>query len=66
MTTATVPLAEISHQAIQLLCREIGIANTARFLNQYSIGQENYVEDRKAIFKDQSVQEIVAEIKRQR
>ena len=39
MTTTTMPLAEITHNAIQILCKEIGIANTARFLNQYSSGK---------------------------
>ena len=66
MTISATPLAEITHNAIQLLCREIGIANTARFLNQYSVGQGNYVEDREAIFKNQSVEQIVLEIKRLR
>ena len=66
MTIRATPLAEITHNAIQLLCREIGIANTARFLNQYSFGQGNYVEDREAIFKNQSVEQIVLEIKRLR
>ncbi len=33
MTTTTIPLAEITHKAIQILCREIGIVNTVRFLN---------------------------------
>ena len=66
MTTTTMPLAEITHNAIQILCKEIGIANTARFLNQYSVGQGNSVEDREVIFENQTVEQIVAEINRGR
>ena len=66
MTTTTIPLAEITHKAIQILCREIGIVNTVRFLNQYSVGQGNYVEDREVIFENQTMEQLVAEIKRGR
>ena len=66
MTTTTIPLAEITHNEIQILCKEIGIANTARFLNQYSVGQGNSVEDREVIFENQTVEQIVAEINRGR
>jgi hypothetical protein len=66
MTTATVPLAEITQQAIHLLCQELGIVNTARFLNQFSTGYGNYTEEREALFGKMSVEEVAAEIKRQR
>ena len=66
MTTATAPLAEITQSAIRLLCREIGIVNTARFLNQFSTGHGNYTEERHDLFGDLSVEEIVTEIKQRR
>ena len=66
MTTNTIPLAEIAHKAIQILCREIGIVNSVRFLNQYSVGQGNYLEDREVIFENQTTEQLVAEIKRGR
>jgi hypothetical protein len=33
MTVETKPLSIITQQAIELLCKEMGIANTLRFLN---------------------------------
>jgi hypothetical protein len=33
MTAQTVPLQELTVSTIKLLCREIGVVNTARFLN---------------------------------
>ena len=66
MIKTTMPPAEITHSAIQILCKEIGIVNTARFLNQYSFGQGNSVEDREVIFENQTVEQIVAEINRGR
>lgn len=60
------PLAEITQSAIHLLCQEIGIVNTARFLNQFSTGYGNYTEERDDLFGNKSVDEIMAEIKRLR
>jgi len=64
--TAAIPLAEITHSAIQLLCRQIGIANTARFLNQFTTGYGNHTEERDQLFGHLTVKDIAAEIKRQR
>jgi hypothetical protein len=64
MTTGTIALAEITQSAIRLLCQELGIVNTARFLNQFSTGYGNYTKERDDLFGDISVEEIVAEIKR--
>ena len=66
MTIATAPLAEITQSAIRLLCQEIGVVNTARFLNQFSTGFGNYTEERYDLIGDKSVDEIAAEIKRLR
>lgn len=66
MTTAPVPLAEITSTAIRLLCREIGIVNTARFLNQFTSGFGNYTEERDQILGNPTVDELVAEIEQMR
>jgi hypothetical protein len=66
MTTSSAPLAEITATAIGLLCREIGVANTARFLNQFTTGVGNYAEEREQLFGDPTVDELVAEILRRR
>ena len=66
MTTTAMSLAELTRSAIQLLCQEIGVVNTARFLNQFTLGYGDYAEEREQLFGQLSVEEIVAEIKRQR
>jgi hypothetical protein len=58
--------AEITTDAINLLCREIGPVNTARFLGQFSNGTGDYTQDRHRILKEQSVTELVAEIRNRR
>lgn len=64
MTIKTKPLAEITQEAIGVLCREIGIVNTLRFVNQFTTGYGNYTEEREALFGEMSMDEIIVEIKR--
>jgi hypothetical protein len=59
MITETQPLRQITRQAIELLSKEIGIANTIRFLSQFSTGYGNYTEERDAMFKDLTLDEIL-------
>jgi len=58
--------AQITTTAIELLCREIGPANTARFISQFTVGSGDYTRDRDAIVGSRSVSDIVSEIKSQR
>ncbi len=58
------PLAEITQDAIHVLCQEIGIVNTLRFVNQFTVGYGNYTEERKTLFAEVTMDEIVTEIKR--
>jgi hypothetical protein len=62
ITTAT-PLTELNVTAIRLLCQEMGVVNTARFLNQFTTGYGNYTEERDQLFGEMTVDEIVAKIK---
>lgn len=57
-------LYEINHRAISVLCREIGIVNTLRFIRQFSTGYGNYTEEREAFFKEKSLEDILSEIKK--
>jgi hypothetical protein len=59
MSRQTKSLNEITQQAIQVLSKEIGIANTVRFLNQFSTGYGNYTEERESLFKDLTLDEIL-------
>jgi hypothetical protein len=66
MITSTMPLTELTTTTIKLLCREIGVVNTARFINQFTTGYGNYTEDRDQLLGERSVDDLVAEIKRRR
>jgi len=58
------PLAEITQDALRVLCKEIGIVNTVRFLSQFTVGYGNYTEEREQLFADMTLDDIVAEIER--
>ena len=67
MSTAMVkikPLAEITQDAIRVLCQKIGIVNTLRFVNQFTVGYGNYTEEREQLFADLTMDDIVSKIKR--
>ena len=66
MTVTTKPLAEITQEAIGILCREMGIVNTLRFVNQFIAGYGNYTEERETLFGEMSLDDITTEIKRTR
>ncbi|QQS48111.1 MAG: hypothetical protein IPM66_05545 [Acidobacteriota bacterium] len=66
MTVEVKPLVEITHEAISLLCKNIGIVNTIRFINQFTTGHGNYAEERREIYKDMTLDEIVSEMEKDR
>lgn len=55
-------LHEISDQAIRILVRELGPADAARFIGQFSTGYGDYTEERKVVFQDLTLEEAVREI----
>ena len=57
------PLSEITEQAIRLLVREMGPADAARFISQFSTGYGDYTKDRKELFKGLSIDDVVREIR---
>ena len=60
------PLSEITEQAITLLAREIGIADTIRFISQFSSGYGNYTEERDALFGALTLEDIFEELDQSR
>ena len=66
MNVQTKPLNDITQQALTLLTKELGIANTVRFLNQFSPGYGDYTVERDALFADLTLDEILAAIKNQK
>ena len=66
MTVHEKALTEITKEAIEVLSNEIGIANTIRFINQFTAGIGNYTEERTLLFEDMSLGQILTEIKKMR
>ena len=63
MTVDVKPLNKINERAIDLLTRELGVADTLRFMMQFSLGEGNYTEERAALFGALTLEEIVEEIR---
>ncbi len=62
MKIQTKPLNEINQEAITLLCQQIGLANTIRFLNQFNTGYGNYTKEREQMFTNMSLDDVITEI----
>lgn len=60
------PLSEITQQAMSVLAKELGVANTLRFISQFTSGYGNYTEERRELYADMSLDDILAEMKADR
>ena len=64
MTAAlTLPLTEVTRRAFDVLTRELGPADAARFVAQFSGGSGDYMADRIALFAGLSVAELATDIR---
>jgi len=66
MIAETRPLAEITQEAIRVLFLNMGVVNTVRFINQYTTGYGNYTEERRELFADQTLDDLVSQIEQRR
>jgi hypothetical protein len=57
------PLSDINEQAIRLLVQEMGAADAARFISQFTTGYGDYTKERKELFKDLTLDEVVQQIR---
>jgi hypothetical protein len=57
------PLIDINEEAIRLLSREMGAADTARFISQFTTGFGNYTEERKELFEGLTLEGAAREIR---
>ena len=64
MSVAARPLAETTHKAITVLSKELGVAETVRFLSQFGTGFGDYTRERDTIFRGLTMDEILSEIRR--
>ena len=60
------PLAQITQEALHILYQKLGIVDTVRFLNQFTVGYGNYTAERDALFADMMLDDILADIKCER
>ena len=58
------PLAEVTERAIGALVREPGVADTARFLQQFGAGYDDYTKAREALFEHLSLDEVIEQSRR--
>lgn len=61
MNATQKPVGELNQRVIDLLCREIGVAETLRFLGQFNLGTGNDTEERDALIGHLTLEEIIAE-----
>jgi len=57
------PLMEINAHALRLLIEDLGIVNTARFIQQFTTGAGDSVAEKERIFGTKTVAEIAAAIR---
>jgi len=66
MNIETRPISEISHRATRILFEKMGVVDTIRFLNQFSIGQGDYTKDREGWLSDISLDDAISQMKVER
>ena len=59
MDTQALTLSELSQRAVAALTREIGVAGTLRFLNQFRRGSGDYTAERGALLGEPSLEELL-------
>jgi hypothetical protein len=62
MNTQLKSLHDITQEAIQILSKEMGIADTIRFLNQFSQDYGDYTQERDAMFQDLTLDDILRQM----
>lgn len=63
MNMQTRPISEISRRAAHILFKEMGVVDTIRFLNQFSVGRGDYTKERDNWLGKISMDDAVAQIK---
>jgi hypothetical protein len=63
MTVQIRPLTEVTRRAIEVLTRELGSADTLRFIKQFTTGIGNYTAEREQLFGEESLDQLLAAAK---
>jgi hypothetical protein len=64
MTARQKPLSEVNYEAIRLLSEKLGLADTLRFVNQFTTGHGDYTKERDRLYGDLTLDEIVSAIEK--
>lgn len=62
MIVQTKPLSEVTQQALVVLMKEIGVVNTVRFLNQFTMGYGDYTAERDTLFAALTLDELLTAV----
>ena len=57
-------LNKVTHQALDVLIKEIGLADTLRFVNQFTKGYGDYTKQREKLFHGMELEGLLEEIRR--
>ncbi len=57
---------EVNKTATHILFQQMGVVDTIRFLNQFSLGSGDYTQERKRWIDDLTIEDIVSDIKAKR
>lgn len=63
MKAAVRSISEINREATHILFKEMGVVETIRFLNQFSVGQGDYTKDRSEWLDKITIDDAIAKIK---
>ncbi|MFO7929882.1 MAG: hypothetical protein R6U97_00600 [Desulfosalsimonas sp.] len=63
MNTEAKPISEISRRATNILFKELGVVDTIRFLNQFSVGRGDYTKEREEWLGNLSIDDAISQIK---
>ena len=60
------PILEINRKATHILFQQMGVVDTFRFLNQFTLGDGNYTEERAELLESLTLSDIISDIKSNR
>jgi hypothetical protein len=63
MTVQVRTLSDVTRRAIEILTRELGSADTLRFVNQFTTGLGDYTAEREQLFGEETLEQILDAIK---
>jgi len=59
-------ISEINQKATRVLFEKMGIVDTFKFLNQFTLGSGDYTKERDDLFKNYTLNDIITDIKKKR